>query len=79
MRSERRDRLQRRLDLRGALLRETAQAGPDIINTAALVTFDFEGEREVLVVKMSWVIVREEGDWKIVNHHASSRAPLIAS
>jgi uncharacterized protein (TIGR02246 family) len=57
---------------------QTEQAVPDLINMAALVTFDFEGERAVLVVKMSWVIVREEGDWKIVNHHASSRAPLIA-
>jgi hypothetical protein len=26
---------------------------------------------------MSWVIMREAGDWKIVNHHASSQAPLI--
>jgi hypothetical protein len=26
---------------------------------------------------MSWVIMREDGDWKIVNHHASSQAPLI--
>jgi hypothetical protein len=26
---------------------------------------------------MSWVIQREDGDWKIVNHHASSKEPLI--
>jgi len=56
---------------------QTEKAGPDLINMAALVSFDFEGERPELVVKMSWVIVREDGDWKIVNHHASSRAPLI--
>ncbi|MCK1653689.1 nuclear transport factor 2 family protein [Bradyrhizobium sp. 149] len=56
---------------------EAAQAGPDLINMAATISFDLAGERPDLVVKMSWVIVREDGDWKIVNHHASSQAPLI--
>lgn len=54
-----------------------AEAGPDLINMAATVSFDLAGEREPLQVKMSWVIIREDGDWKIVNHHASSKAPLI--
>ena len=54
-----------------------AQASPDLINMAAIVSFDLAGEREEFSVKMSWVILREDGDWKIVNHHASSRAPLI--
>jgi len=54
-----------------------AQANPDLINMAAIVSFDLAGEREEFSVKMSWVILREDGDWKIVNHHASSRAPLI--
>ncbi|RTM12484.1 MAG: DUF4440 domain-containing protein [Bradyrhizobiaceae bacterium] len=54
-----------------------ARAGPDLINMAATISFDLAGERDDLVVKMSWVIVREEGDWKIVNHHASAQAPLI--
>lgn len=54
-----------------------AQAGPDLINMAATITFDLAGERDDLAVKMSWVIIREDGDWKIVNHHASSQAPLI--
>ncbi|QQO11520.1 SgcJ/EcaC family oxidoreductase [Bradyrhizobium diazoefficiens] len=54
-----------------------AQAGPDLINMAATITFDLAGERSDLIVKMSWVIIREDGDWKIVNHHASSQAPLI--
>jgi uncharacterized protein (TIGR02246 family) len=53
------------------------QASPDLINMAAIVSFDLAGEREEFSVKMSWVILREDGDWKIVNHHASSRAPLI--
>jgi uncharacterized protein (TIGR02246 family) len=55
----------------------TAQAGPDLVNMGATITFDLAGERPDLVVKMSWVIIREDGAWKIVNHHASSKAPLI--
>lgn len=54
-----------------------AEAGPDLINMGATITFDFVGERHDLVVKMSWVLIREDGDWKIVNHHASAKAPLI--
>ena len=54
-----------------------ARAGPDLINMAAIISFDFAAERPDLVVKMSWVIVREDGAWKIVNHHASAKAPLI--
>jgi uncharacterized protein (TIGR02246 family) len=53
------------------------QTSPDLINMAAIVSFDLAGEREEFSVKMSWVILREDGDWKIVNHHASSQAPLI--
>ena len=54
-----------------------AQAGPDMINMGATITFNFAGERSDLIVKMSWVIIREDSDWKIVNHHASAKAPLI--
>lgn len=54
-----------------------AQAGPDLINMAATISFDLAGERPDFSVKMSWVIMREDGEWKIVNHHASSQAPLI--
>ncbi|WP_234683970.1 nuclear transport factor 2 family protein [Bradyrhizobium monzae] len=56
---------------------KAAQAGPDLINMAAIVWFDLAGERPEFSVKMSWIILREDGDWKIVHHHASSRAPLI--
>jgi len=56
---------------------EAAQASPDLINMAATISFDLAGERSDLVVKMSWVIMREDDDWKIVNHHASSQMPLI--
>lgn len=53
------------------------QASPDLINMAATIAFDLAGERDDLVVKMSWVLLCEDGEWKIVNHHASSQAPLI--
>ena len=54
-----------------------AEAAPDLINMGGIATFDLAGEHPALSVKMSWVIVREDGDWKIVNHHASSLTPLI--
>ena len=55
----------------------TAQAAPDLINVAGTATFTIEKDAEPLVVKITWVIVREDGDWKIVSHHVSSKAPLI--
>ena len=56
---------------------QAEQAGPDLINMGATISFDLAGERPDLVVKMSWVIIREDDDWKIVNHHASAKTPLI--
>lgn len=55
----------------------TAQATPDLINVAGIATFTIEHDAEPLVVKLTWVIVREDGDWKIVSHHVSSQTPLI--
>ena len=39
--------------------------------------FLLDDDAAPLSVKITWVIVREDGDWKIVSHHVSSRAPLI--
>jgi uncharacterized protein (TIGR02246 family) len=55
----------------------TAQAAADLINVAGTATFTVEMGAEPLVVKITWVIVREDGDWKIVSHHVSSKTPLI--
>jgi len=55
----------------------TAQAAPDVINVAGTATFMVEASAEPLTVKITWVIVREDGEWKIVSHHVSSKAPLI--
>jgi uncharacterized protein (TIGR02246 family) len=54
----------------------TAQVSPDLINLAAIASFDVDGAPK-LSVKITWVIAREDGDWKIVSHHVSSKAPLI--
>jgi uncharacterized protein (TIGR02246 family) len=55
----------------------TAQAAADLINVAGTATFTVEKDAEPLVVKITWVIVREDGDWKIVSHHVSSKTSLI--
>ena len=49
----------------------TAQVSPDLINFAAIASFDVDGAPK-LSVKITWVIAREDGDWKIVSHHVSS-------
>ncbi|MCA6114099.1 DUF3225 domain-containing protein [Bradyrhizobium sp. WSM 1738] len=55
----------------------TAQAATGLINFAGTASFVVNGDAEPLVVKITWVIVREDGDWKIVSHHVSSTTPLI--
>src|SRR5215475_11235856 len=56
----------------------TEQVSPDLINFAGTANFDLGEEAAPLSVKITWVIVREDGDWKIVSHHVSSKTPLIA-
>ena len=54
----------------------TVQVNPELINFAAIASFDVDGAPK-LSVKITWVIAREDGDWKIVSHHVSSRGALI--
>ncbi|ANW01958.1 YybH family protein [Bradyrhizobium icense] len=54
-----------------------AQVSPDLINFAGIANFDLGEEASPLSVKITWVILREDGDWKIVSHHVSSKTPLI--
>jgi ketosteroid isomerase-like protein len=54
-----------------------AHAAPDVINVAGTASFTVEEDAEPLVVKITWVIIREDGEWKIVSHHVSSKTPLI--
>jgi uncharacterized protein (TIGR02246 family) len=55
----------------------TAQVGSDVINVAAKASFDVGEDVSPISVKLTWVIVREEGEWKIASHHVSSQVPLI--
>ena len=53
----------------------TAAAGADVVNMAG--TANFAVDDAALTVKITWVIVREDGDWKIVSDHVSSKTTLI--
>jgi ketosteroid isomerase-like protein len=53
----------------------TSAGGSDLVNMAGTANFAFDGQ--TLTMKITWVIIREDGDWKIVSHHVSSKAPLI--
>jgi ketosteroid isomerase-like protein len=55
----------------------TAHAAADVINVAGIATFVVDADAEPLRVKITWVIIRERGEWKIVSHHVSSKTPLI--
>jgi len=58
--------------------RTTAQVNPDLINFAATASFVVDEDTAPLSVKITWVIAREDGDWKIVSHHVSSQTPLLS-
>ena len=53
------------------------QVTSDLVNMAGIASFTLDGGASSLSVKITWVIVREDGDWKIACHHVSSRTPLI--
>jgi uncharacterized protein (TIGR02246 family) len=55
----------------------TELIGPDLINVAAAASFVVDEGATTLSVKITWVIAREGGDWKIVSHHVSSKVPLL--
>jgi len=53
------------------------QVGPDLVNVAGIASFEVDRGAISLSLKITWVIVLEDGDWRIVSHHVSSKAPLI--
>jgi uncharacterized protein (TIGR02246 family) len=55
----------------------TAQLGSDVINVAGAASFVVNEGAEPLSVKITWVIVREDGGWLIASHHVSSQIPLL--
>ncbi|MCA6109109.1 YybH family protein [Bradyrhizobium cenepequi] len=54
-----------------------AQVGLDVVNMAGTATFFLGEDDPTLSVKITWVIIREDGDWRIASHHVSSKTPLI--
>ena len=54
-----------------------AVVSANLINFAGTANFDLGEEGKPLSVKITWVIAREDGDWKIASHHVSSKAALI--
>jgi uncharacterized protein (TIGR02246 family) len=55
----------------------TEFVNPDLINVAGIASFVVDEGAPVLSVKITWVIVREDGEWKIASHHVSSKVALI--
>jgi uncharacterized protein (TIGR02246 family) len=55
----------------------TAQVNLDLINFAGTASFLLDESAPPLSVKVSWVIAREDGEWRIVSHHVSSKTALI--
>jgi len=55
----------------------TAQVNPCLINFAGTASFVVGDRAEPLSVKITWVIAREDDDWRIASHHVSSKVPLI--
>jgi ketosteroid isomerase-like protein len=53
----------------------TEAVGADVVSMAGTANFVFD--KDTLTVKITWVIVREDGGWKILSHHVSSKAPLL--
>ena len=53
----------------------TEAAGTEVVSMAGTANFMFD--EKALTVKITWVIVREDGDWKILSHHVSSKARLL--
>jgi ketosteroid isomerase-like protein len=57
--------------------RVAEQVNSEMINFAATASFVVDEETPPLSVKITWVVIREDGGWKIASHHVSSRTPLL--
>jgi hypothetical protein len=55
----------------------TAQVSANVIDVAGTASFVVDAGGEPLPVKITWVIVQEDGEWTPASHHISSRAPLL--
>jgi uncharacterized protein (TIGR02246 family) len=48
--------------------------GSDVINVAGIATFVVSESAPPASFRLTWVVVREDNDWKIVSHHVSPKA-----
>jgi uncharacterized protein (TIGR02246 family) len=55
----------------------TALISSDVINVAGTASFVVSEGTQPLSVKLTWVIAREDDNWKIISHHVSSMTPLL--
>jgi uncharacterized protein (TIGR02246 family) len=52
----------------------TTPVGSDIINVAGTASFVLAENAPPVAFRLTWVMVREDGDWKILSHHVSPKA-----
>jgi ketosteroid isomerase-like protein len=53
----------------------TEAVGTEVVGMAGTANFAFDTDE--LAVKITWVIIREDGGWKILSHHVSSKERLL--
>ena len=51
--------------------------GSDVINVAGTASFVVSETAPPVSFRLTWVIIREDGDWKIVSHHVSPKAAAV--
>ncbi len=52
----------------------TTPIGSEVINIAGTASFVVSENAPPVSFRLTWVIIREDGDWKIVSHHVSPKA-----
>jgi uncharacterized protein (TIGR02246 family) len=48
--------------------------GSDLINVAGIASFVVSEDAPPVSFRLTWVVVREDNDWKIISHHVSPKA-----
>jgi len=51
--------------------------GSDAINVAATASFVVSESAPPVSFRLTWVVIREDNDWKIVSHHVSPRMSAL--
>src|SRR5882762_5399113 len=51
----------------------TTPIGSDVINVAGTASFVVSENAPPVSFRLTWVIIREDGDWKIASHHVSPK------